>query len=551
MPFDQTDTAPPTEVIGTIDNALNVESTASTASPPPGPLQALLQGRLHPASLLFNIGPALWNLALGIGLWLLLKKPSGPVYFLLFFAVVRLIISVTHFLSFRYRIQEGELVTQSGILHRQERHIALSRIQDVRVEQGPLHRLLKVGVVHVETAGGKGTEASFNVVSVNEAERLRTALRRLAYPVVVEQVAEGSLLRPAAEDVPEVVLREVSTRELVLAGLTTNYLARVLPFLAAVYSQFDDLVDKGVMARFLRRTFRLLYHWWEAGGTGAVAAAIIAGIGLMLLALAASAAGSVLLYSGFRLTLRGEDVHRSYGLLTRRAGSLARRRIQVLQIEESLLRRLFGLAALRADTAGSVARGENGAGRDVLLPIIPRAELDPLLPKLLPDLDGMHHTYQHVAKVAIRRNALPGIYLLIVFAGILYWFRRDAWALAPLALAPVVVAVSAMAYRHLGYRRGERYLWTRQGWLDRSTNIVPLRNAQCIVLRQSPFDRRAHVASVHVDTAGQAYTGGGPRIENLPFSEAVALSRWMAGRAEELRKVRRKPAIAPASVDKA
>jgi putative membrane protein len=513
-------------------------------------LQALLQGRLHPASLLFNIGPALWNLALGLGLWLLLKKPSGPVYFLLFFAVVRLIISVTQFLSFRYRIQEGELVTQSGILHRQERHIALSRIQDVRVEQGPLHRLLKVAVVHVETAGGKGTEASFNVVSLNEAEHLRAALGRLAHPVVSEQRADGTPVSPVVEEVPEVVLREVSTRELILAGLTTNYLARVIPFVLAAFSQLDDLIDKGVLARFLRRTFRLLYHWWEAGGTGAVAAAIVAGIGLVLLALVASAVGSILLYAGFRLTLRGEDVHRSYGLLTRRAGSLARRRIQVVQIEESLLRRLLGLATLRADTAGSVARGENGAGRDVLLPIIPRADLDPLLPKLLPDLDGMDRTYQHVAKVAIRRNALPGIYLLIVLTGILYWFRRDAWVLIPLLLAPIVVAVSVIAYRHLGYRRGERYLWTRQGWLDRSTNIVPLRNAQSIVLRQSPFDRRSHVATVHVDTAGQTYTGGGPRIANLPFSEAVALSRWMAGRAEELRKVRRMPAKVLASSDK-
>jgi hypothetical protein len=43
------------------------------------------------------------------------------------------------------------------------------------------------------------------------------------------------------------------------------------------------------------------------------------------------------------------------------------------------------------------------------------------------------------------------------------------------------------------------------------------------------------VATVLVDTAGQAYTGGGPYINNVPAREAIALARALAAKAALVR----------------
>ncbi len=92
---------------------------------------------------------------------------------------------------------------------------------------------------------------------------------------------------------------------------------------------------------------------WQGGGAGVewipVAVAVF---GLLALGMSISIIGSVVVFYGFTLSRTGEDIFRSHGLLTRLSSSLPRRRIQLLKVEETWLRRLFGLAALRADTAG-------------------------------------------------------------------------------------------------------------------------------------------------------------------------------------------------------
>jgi putative membrane protein len=237
------------------------------------------------------------------------------------------------------------------------------------------------------------------------------------------------------------------------------------------------------------------------------------------------------------LSRSGEDIHRSYGLLTRRASSLPRRRIQLLKIEEKLLRRVFRLATLRADTAGSRAeRGQEGAGgRDALLPAVPRAEIDAMLPVFFPDIDAADAEWRHVSRRAIRRGTFKGGFVFVVLAAVSWGFNPGWFNLWPLVFIPMVYVLNVMSYRHLGYRLGEKFFQTRRGWLSRATHILPIRNTQAILLRQTPFDRRHKVGTLMVDTAGQAYTGGAPTIDNVPWEEALNTARILAHRAADAR----------------
>jgi len=75
----------------------------------------------------------------------------------------------------------------------------------------------------------------------------------------------------------------------------------------------------------------------------------------------------------------------------------------------------------------------------------------------------------------------------------------------------------------------------RSGWLSRATHIVPIRNVQSIVVRQTPFDRRHKVSTLVVDSAGQTNTGGGPRIRNVPTADVLNVARTLAHRAASTR----------------
>jgi len=119
----------------------------------------------------------------------------------------------------------------------------------------------------------------------------------------------------------------------------------------------------------------------------------------------------------------------------------------------------------------------------------------------------------------------------LLIAAISYLFQSDYIALWPMAFLPVVWWMNVKSYRHLGYALGERYFRTRRGWLGRSTHIVPINKIQAIELHQTPLDRRLGLASLTIDTAGQAYTKGGPRIANVPLEEARALALALAQKA--------------------
>jgi putative membrane protein len=262
----------------------------------------------------------------------------------------------------------------------------------------------------------------------------------------------------------------------------------------------------------------------------------VGGCLFVLLGLLCSVVGSIVVFYGFTLTCGGDDLHRAYGLFTRRASSLPRRRIQVLKIEESWVRRLLGLATLRVDTAGSqAAQGPAGkSGRDAVLPIIWRKEIAGLLPVFFPDLD-VSGDWRQVSRRAIRRGTVKGSAICLLLAGVTLLLQKSALGLWPLAFIPLVYFLNVLSYRYLGYRHGADYFWTRQGWLSRTTHIVPVRNVQAIVIRQTPLDRWHRVATVLVETAGQAYTGGGPHIANVPQADALALARTLAQKAAQTR----------------
>jgi len=269
----------------------------------------------------------------------------------------------------------------------------------------------------------------------------------------------------------------------------------------------------------------------------------VLGIGASVLALlvgmVVSVVGSIVLFHGFTVSRVGSDLHRSYGLLTRRSSTLPLRRIQVLKIEEKPLRRVFRLATLRADTAGGTTdQGrESKSGRDVLLPIVPREDAESLLPEFLPDLDPAGGSWTPVSRRAIYRGTLKGSLACLGLTGVNLFFDPTWHSLWPILLIVPVYFLNLQSYRHLGYWMSDRYLRTRRGWLSRAGHVIPVRNVQSIVIRQTPFDRRHRVGTLQVDSAGQVFTGGGPEVSNIPWKDLQRLA-WTVARQASVTRYR-------------
>ena len=503
----------------------------------PSPIQstnvaALLEGRLHPMSVVLGLIGALRKLIIPAVPILLFGNKFrwggiGLFGLMLIGTVVTLLI---RYFSFSYRIQGRELVTREGLIERKERHIPLEQIHEIRIEQNLLQRVFDVVEAVIETAGGEGAEAKLSVLSRAEAERLRAAVA--ARSAAKQAATNGLDARP--ETTEREIIRKLGLKDLVLHGLTSNHLLSALAILGAAWAFADDVLPDSIyrkLGQFLQVTAGEMFR------QGLRAALFVLALGLaaaLIIGLIVSVIGSVVKFFNYTLTRHGDELHRSYGLLTRRASSLPRHRIQVLKIEEGMIRRWFGLATLRADISGSKKEdSDDNKGRDVLLPIVRRDELEELLAVFFPNLAGAGGEWKKVSPLAIRRGARVSIVILLLVTIANGAGMRSWWALALLLLAPVLYWLHVKSYHVFGYALGTQYFRTRQGVFGRATHIVPIEKSQVIVVRQSPFDRRLHLATLSVDTAGQGYTGGSPSISNLPVEEAMHVARKLAQKAAQ------------------
>jgi len=73
----------------------------------------------------------------------------------------------------RYTITTKHLLIRTGILSRHENSASLDRVQNIRVVQSPIDRMLKTGSVDFDTASGDASDADLRFIGIDRPRDLR------------------------------------------------------------------------------------------------------------------------------------------------------------------------------------------------------------------------------------------------------------------------------------------------------------------------------------------------------------------------------------------
>lgn len=416
---------------------------------------------------------------------------------LLFLAVPAAAIAAARYFSFRYRIDGEELRIDSGIVSRKHRVIPLARVQNIELRQSIFHSLAGVTELRVETAGGGETEAVLSVVDREVGAELRELLlarRRPAEPPSAE-AGGGELLAEARAPVAT-LLAHLTPRDLVIAGATANQAGLIGAVLIGALQFIDDLpfeieLPTAVVDAGTRLT--------ELGVVGLVLFALALAFLLLVLGWIVSIVGSVIGYHDFTLEQRDGELRKRYGILQRREGNLPLERVQAVRIEETLLRRPLGLAAIKIESAGGGPGAQRG-GAEAFLPLARAADIDRLIAGVFPDLAYRSLVLSPVHPRAKRRLVVRYLLRLTILTA-LAALVAGIDALLLLLLAPPAVALALAQYRNRGYSLLPDFVVTRRGVLNRITWLIPIRKVQTVHLREDPFQRRLGLTTLVVDTA--------------------------------------------------
>jgi putative membrane protein len=250
-----------------------------------------------------------------------------------------------------------------------------------------------------------------------------------------------------------------------------------------------------------------------------VAGWLLAAAVLLVAAWLLSVAGAVVAFAGFAVSRDADRLRIRRGLVARREATVPVARVRAVEVVEGVLRRPLRLAALRMEVIG---HAKEQAAAHTLFPLLPRAEVERFLERMLPELaDGLDGLAPPPRR-ALRRYGLPPVALGLAVGAV-------AWALLDIGPWPLVLAVlgagyGAAQFRAAGWRLRDGRLAVRSLGLARITVLAPAGFRESHSVAQTVLQRRGDLADVEVAFGKRT----GARVRHLEAAVARTLFERIA-----------------------
>ncbi|MFC7100115.1 PH domain-containing protein [Nonomuraea rubra] len=383
--------------------------------------------------------------------------------------------------TFTYEIVGDRLETKRSLISRSVRTIPLERIRGVDVSNPPMHRLLGLTILKIDTgASGDEEEAKLAGVSLNEAERLKALLlRRTAEPA-----EDAHTLTPPPTGPSSACRANGSCTGRCPARTCSPLRLRRRRDRAGLPMGGRPGAQPG------RRPQRGEWLWGHPY--------LLVGVAVLLVLAMPFAGGLMYAVFNWDFVLKRRDGYlvAERGLINRRSVSLESKRVRGYEIVDGLVERWAGVVRVWAIVTGlgdSETRGQ-------LLPDVPRTVAFQVTGDAIGPYDAPLRPHPPVAR---RRRLFRAVFPWLVLAAASaagLWATGSAfwWVLLVLALllAGGGVPLGLDRYASLGHGYDGGRLAVRSGSLRRAQAVVERRAVVGWRLRQTWFQRQSGVLTL-------------------------------------------------------
>ena len=459
-----------------------------------------------------------------------------------------------------YAVDRDGVYLRSGILVKQLRVARLPRIQSVDVVHPLLGRVLGLGRLTVEVAGGSDSRVVIGYLSTVRLEELRDRILDLAAGAADAAGAAGPDPDVDAAAGPDADVDHAGSADSAgparrPAPLGFEDAVGASPLRSAGGREEHPLYTVGpaiLIGSILRSVTTLWAVLIVIVILAATVAAIVArgvsamGAGFLLSAVAGPAAivgavwGRFNRSWGFRAAATPTGIRMRFGLTSEISSTLPPGRVHGVSIEQGPLWRRRDWWRVRVAVAGRSGKsssdassgsgdgraGSTGSTGSVLLPVGERDTALRALWLVVPDL-GVPDPVGFLA-AALSGTGDDG-------AG-----RPDAPVGAPerglIRISPRGRIFSPLAWRREAIALTGTCVVLRTGRWWRRTGVVPYERIQSLRVRQGPFARRRGLASIHLDMVDHSVPTS---LSNLGIADAAAIQRVVSERALRRRRAER------------
>ncbi|WP_245831019.1 PH domain-containing protein [Sediminibacillus massiliensis] len=499
--------------------------------------------RYHPLTIGFRIFQLVKNSLLIAIILFVMRKDSdfwlieyGRYAFVLFF-IWRLFYIIIAWFFERYEWKDRTFHIHKGIFIKQTSAIPFSKIQNVTRKTSFFHKMAGLTSLTFETAmDGKDDAIHFEILSKQHA----------GYLIELVQLKEKGFQESEADstdeevvDCPENDVKQedvhVPTRtvhftpqrkDLWKASFTSLSFLAIIPVIAGVMDYLEPFLPDANQAEGLFRG--LIKSGWLL---------FIIIVIAIIVAVIFGVARTFIHYGKYEISSDASHIYIDRGILDESYFAIEKRKVQGLEMQQTWLKRIFGLAEVKLISSSNPGSGDGTVNVNSLYPFLPMKQAYQLIEDLLP-IYRLNGKLEKLPRKSLYIKLLkPSWVWMVATIGLAFFrprfFQMDqAWWIVSLTLLCFILLHRILDYIHTRYAvTSDQVQWWNGGLTNRMF-ITKRKNIIEIAHSQTMLQKYFHVASIK--TMNRSIPAHIETIDDIPLAYALAIENWYLNRQEDV-----------------
>lgn len=450
----------------------------------------------------------------------------GRIGFYLFFGI-SIISIILKWLTHKYKLDNVSFHIYKGLINKSEQTIPFSKIQNVQRRTTLFHRLLGVTSITFETGISQSdTSVKFEVASRKEAD------------LIEEWVSNSTHLEPDEMDiipaeehqVPANLARTIhftpTKKDVLKASFTSLSFLILIPILFSIYFKATEIFNVGEKVEGFFAS--LMSTWWIV--------TIIVTV-LFLTSIFIGILRTFMKYGKYEISSDDSRVYIAKGVLDESTFSILKNRVQAIEIIQSPMKRLLGLAEVKLISAGGVSFGEEALETNSLYPFLPVRRAYEMIQEVLPSYQVTSMMAPLPKKSFWIRMLKPSWFWVIVTIALSYFkppiFKVDqAWWMVSAGLLLIIAISRMLNYFNTRFILNENFVQFKTGSLQTSLFISKRVNIVEVSVTRSKLQQLLGLASIGtINRAKPVHHSG---IDDIPVQMATEFYAWYERRRNEI-----------------
>lgn len=490
--------------------------------------------RYSPLIILFDLGKLLKNsFFFVIYLYVIRANSVSPItkYGRILFLIIiglTLFSIIYKWFTHKYKVVDNSFHLYKGLFSKSERTIPFSKVQNVNRHTSLFHRIFKMTSIHFETAiTGENSTVEFEVISRKEAEEMKEYLKNIDQDATdLNQESIDSNSEVVQRDPDRVIHFQPTKRETLKASFTSLSFLVLIPLIGSLYYSLDEIFQiEGVAKDFFEWT---ISSWW-------VIAIIV--MAILLASIAFGIIRTFIKYGKYDISSDADYIYITKGVIDETAFSISKEKVQAIEIEQTMMKRLLGLAGVKLRSAGGLSLEEDTLEINTLYPFLPVDKAYEIIAEILPSYTISQEMIELPKKSLWVRILSPSWFWIIV-TGSLFYFKpvilniEQAWLFISITLLLCILILRILEFSHTRYLINDQFIQFKTGALTTTLFISKREKVIEVEIKRNIVQKLLGLATVETINRGSPVHH--TNINDVPLKVAYEFFQWYVNRKKEV-----------------